>query len=225
MMTSNTTPKPEAKPLGARHHEQRDVTSTPTHTPGEFGLGATAARLGTWRVWIPTLLVFLAFFGVFFSSSAAFAIPVVEKACGQLPLDVRFYSTGYEVSDFLDACGQGGRDAYRNMQVADLLYPLVFGLFMASSLSMVLRRLCPGRPGIAVVGLVLAMVGTGFDYLENLFAWLALAAFPQPAVTNGVLGVDGRPCGSGSPNGGGLVDPTTDGRAHRQSCDPAVGSQ
>ncbi|MCB1272078.1 MAG: hypothetical protein M9942_09440 [Microthrixaceae bacterium] len=28
-----------------------------------------------------------------------------------------------------------------------------------------------------------------FDYLENVFAWRALAAFPEPATTNGLLGL------------------------------------
>lgn len=152
------------------------------------GLAALVGRLDSWRIWIPTAVVFLAFFSVFFASSAPFAIPVVEEACGQLPLDVRTFSTSDEVGSFLDTCGASGRDAYRTMQLADLFYPAVFGLFMASSLSMVLRRLFPWRPPVAAAGAVLALMGTGFDYLENVFAWRALAAFPESAATNGLLG-------------------------------------
>ena len=152
------------------------------------GLTAGMGRLASWRVWMVSAAVFVVFAGVFFSSSASFAIPEVEAACGQAPLDVRFHSTADDVADFLGACGPVGRDAYRSLQVADLLYPLVFGVFMASSLAIALSRLAPDRP--ALVGLAgLALVGSGFDYLENVFAWRALAAFPETASTNALLGV------------------------------------
>ena len=145
-------------------------------------------RLATRRVWLASVVVFVAFAGVFFSSSAPFAVPHVEAVCGETPLDVRFTSGASDVERFLDACGPAGRDAYRNMQVADLFYPAVFGLFMASSLALALRRLLPRRP--SVVGLAaVPLIAGGFDYLENLFAWSALAAFPEPAPTNALLGL------------------------------------
>ncbi len=34
----------------------------------------------------------------------------------------------------MSSCGAAGRTAYRNLQVADLFYPAISGLFMASSL-------------------------------------------------------------------------------------------
>jgi hypothetical protein len=145
-------------------------------------------RLASWRAWMVSAVVFVAFAGVFFSSSAPFAIPEVEATCGQAPLDVRFHSTAGDVGDFLGSCGPVGREAYRSMQMADLFYPLVFGLFMASSLAVVLSRLAPD--GQALVGLAgLALVGSGFDYLENAFAWRALAAFPDTPSTNSLLGL------------------------------------
>jgi hypothetical protein len=145
-------------------------------------------RLATWKVWSSSAAVFVVFAGVFFASSAPFAVSHVEALCGEAPLDVRFTSSAADVERFLEACGPAGRDAYRNMQVADLFYPAVFGLFLASSLALALRLLFPGRPsvfGLAAVPLIAA----GFDYVENLFAWAALAAFPEPAATNSLLGV------------------------------------
>ena len=152
------------------------------------GLTRRMGRLASWRVWMASAAVFVVFAGVFFSSSASFAVPEVEAACGQAPLDVRFHSTADDVADFLSACGPVGRGAYRSLQVADLIYPLVFAVFMASSLAVVLSRLAPDRP--ALVGLAgLALVGGGADYLENVFAWRALAAFPETASTNALLGI------------------------------------
>ena len=98
-------------------------------------------RLATWKVWWASAAVFVVFAGVFFASSAPFAVSHVEALCGEAPLDVRFTSSAADVERFLEACGPAGRDAYRNMQVADL------------------------------------------------FAWAALAAFPEPAATNSLLGV------------------------------------
>ena len=126
--------------------------------------------------------------GAFFGSSARFAIPTVEAACGQAPPDVRFTSDAGEVGAFLDACGVVGREAYRSMQVADLFYPLVFALFMASSLAMVISRLAPRRRSLLALA-ALPLVASAFDYVENACAWLALAAYPDSAATNSVLGL------------------------------------
>ena len=146
------------------------------------------ARLGSRRVWTASAAVFLVFAGVFFATSAPFSIPRVEAACGAAPLDVRPFSTAGDVADFLDACGADGRAAYRNLQLADLAYPAVFGLFMASSLALVLTRLLPRHPG-AVALAVLPLIAAAFDYVENVLAWLALAAYPEPAPTDGLLGL------------------------------------
>lgn len=143
-------------------------------------------RLAAWRVWIASTVLFVPFAFVFFASSAPFAIPEVEAACGQAPPDMRFYSSGDDVVSFLDACGPAGRNAYQNMQLADLAYPAIVGLFLASSLVLATKRLSPRRSLrlVAVVPLVAAL----FDYLENAFAWLAITSYPQAIVTNDVLG-------------------------------------
>ena len=145
-------------------------------------------RWTSWRVWSVSAVIFVLFAGVFFASSAPFAIPEIEAACGEAPLDVRFTSSGSDVDRFLEACGPEGREAYQRMQVADLFYPSVFGVFMASSLALALSRLAPERP--ALLGLAaLPLVASGFDYVENAFAWVALLAHPEPAATNSLLGV------------------------------------
>ena len=102
-------------------------------------------RLAAWRVWIASTALFVPFAFVFFASSAPFAIPEVEAACGQAPPDMRFYSSGDDVVSFLDACGPAGRNAYQNMQLADLAYPAIVGLFLASSLALATKRLSPRR--------------------------------------------------------------------------------
>lgn len=153
------------------------------------GLSHAMRKLATW--WVPALTagVFVVFAVAFFATSLPFSIANVTSLCGAAPPDVRFYTPGDEVTQFLTGCGEAGRDAYRDLQVADLFYPAVSGLFLASALALVLSRL--SRPGSAVIALAaLPLLGSAFDYLENVAAWIALTAFPGPAETTaGLLGV------------------------------------
>lgn len=146
--------------------------------------------LGSWRFWIPSAAVFLAFAAIFFQSSAPFSISEVESICGQAPPDVQTFTSGDDVSGFLDACGADGRAAYRNMQIADLFYPAVCGLFIASSLALSLTRTSMSSRWVARA-VTLPFVGAGFDYVENTFAWIALASHPGEASTNALLGIAG----------------------------------
>lgn len=144
-------------------------------------------RLGRRRIWIASTAVFLVFGWAFFLSSVPFAIPEVEAVCGQRPPDMRFFTSADDVTGFLDACGPTGRNAYRNMQVADLVYPAVVGLFLASSFALVIGRLAP-RASKAIWLASIPLVASAFDYLENIFAWSALARYPGSAPTDVVLG-------------------------------------
>jgi hypothetical protein len=125
---------------------------------------------------------------VFFGSGVGFAIPHVQKVCGQAPPDMRFTSTAAGVHEFLDVCGPAGREAYRALQIADLFYPLVFAVFLASSLAVALRLAVPSRPRLVALAAV-PFLASAFDYSENACAWLALAAWPRPGVGDGLLGV------------------------------------
>lgn len=165
----------------------QDATPT-SDRPAVPAVARAMRHLATWRVWLASASVFTLFAGVFFGSSAPFAIPTVEAACGQAPPDVRFTSSPAEVGGFLQACGVAGREAYRAMQLADLVYPLVFAVFIASSLALVISHLAPRRP--ALLGLAaLPLVASAFDYVENACAWLALASYPEAAASSSVLGL------------------------------------
>ncbi len=98
-------------------------------------------RLSAGRVWVLAAVVYGVFAVAFFASGAAFAIPIVQRVCGQAPPDLRLTSTADEVHGFLATCGATGREAYTALQVADLFYPAVFAVFLASSLARVLLLL------------------------------------------------------------------------------------
>jgi len=173
-MTTLTQPRPTSADRPAE---------APTTT-----VGRAMSRLSSVRVWAVAAAVYGVVALVFFGSGAGFAIPSVQQACGQAPPDMRFTSPAGEVHAFLEACGPAGREGYRALQVVDLLYPLVFAVFLASALALVLRLLAPGRRGLVGIA-ALPFVAAGFDYLENVCAWLALSAWPEPGVADGLLGL------------------------------------
>jgi hypothetical protein len=149
---------------------------------------APRVRLVSWKLWVASAAIFVPFAWVFFASSAPFAIPEVEAACGLAPPDMRFFTSAEGVTQFLDDCGTNGRDTYRNMQLADIFYPAIIGVFLASSLSLAIKRLSP-LSGRTLWLAALPVAAMAFDYLENVLAWLALASYPDPIATTHLLGV------------------------------------
>lgn len=162
------------------------------------------AVIGSRRVLLASGLLWLAFAVPFFGDDLRFSVGHVEAVCGETPLDVRFTSSAAEVDRFLVACGPDGRAAYRDMQLADLLYPAVFGLFMASALAASLGRLLARsevrrqvqprttlqlRHRLVMAAAMVPLVGAAFDYGENAMAWSALLAYPEPIWTSSLLGV------------------------------------
>ena len=112
------------------------------------GLSHAMRKLATWWVLAVTAGVFVVFAVAFFATSLPFSIAHVTSLCGAPPPDVRFYTPADGVTQFLTGCGEAGRAAYRDLQVADLFYPAVSGLFLASALAVVLVRHLPsGQPG------------------------------------------------------------------------------
>jgi hypothetical protein len=187
-MSTTTTPR-SAAPGPSVVTPVPKATPLPPH-PGAGWVARVArplARLASWRVWCAGVAVYVPFTVVFFGAGAPFAVGRVEKACGRPPLDVRFTSTAADVHGFLAACGPAGREAYRAMQLADLVYPSLFALVMASSLALVVTRLVPHRPVLVALAAV-PFIASAFDYLENLFAWLALASFPGAGAADPLLG-------------------------------------
>ena len=103
--------------------------------------------------------------------------------------DVRLYSSANDVRDFLSGCGAAGREAYQNLQIADLFYPAICGVFLAVALALTLCRL--SRADSPVVALAaIPLVAAVFDYLENAVAWIALTRYPaDPGMAAELIGV------------------------------------
>ncbi len=140
-------------------------------------LAVRMRRLARWEVLVPAAVLYVLSTVLFFASALPFAIPVVTQACGQSPPDVRFYTAGDDVRTFLSGCGAAGHAAYRNLQIADLFYPAISGIFLAAALAVTLCGLVAPTSWLPALAAV-PLVGSLFDYLENLAAWTVLAADP-----------------------------------------------
>lgn len=143
-------------------------------------------RLANWRLVIVSGVVFTAFAALLFRSAAPFGIPNVKDLCGQPPPDVRLFVSAQDVQRFMAACGDAGRAAYRNLQLADLFYPAVSALFMASVLATALSS--NSRHGSSWVAVAsLPLLGAGLDYLENAAAWFVLLRYPDESAAAAAL--------------------------------------
>ena len=146
-------------------------------------------KLANWKALLVTGALFAVSAAALFASNLAFAIPSVTDACGQPPPDMRFFTSGDQVHQFLTDCGWSGRAAYENMQIADLFYPTISGLFLACAIAIALTGLI--RPDSRVIALAaIPLVGSIFDYLENAAAWVTMTTYPQDSgLVTDLLGV------------------------------------
>jgi len=141
-------------------------------------LSSRMQRLAAWRVLFASGALCLALAAVMFGSSATGSLAQVAERCGEAAPDVRFTSSPEQLQGFLTACGAAGREAYRDLQVLDLVYPAAVGLFLASALASVLSR-AVRRTGLVALA-ALPLLASAFDYLENLAAWTLLVRYPDP---------------------------------------------
>jgi hypothetical protein len=96
-------------------------------------------------------------------------LPLVASVCGEPPLDGRFLWSASDAMSFAGACGAPGLAAYRQLQLADLIYPALLGSVV---IGWALHWAGPGWGRVVVVAL--AGLNVVADYTENLGAWTVL---------------------------------------------------
>lgn len=92
--------------------------------------------------------------------------------------DTSFFYTPEMLYQMAEAYGPSGRAAYLRARFTfDLVFPLVYGFFLTTSLSWALKRSLPPESRLRLANL-LPLLAVGLDYLENLSAALVMARFP-----------------------------------------------
>lgn len=122
---------------------------------------------------------------ILFVLFAAFVLPQqAERAAvysGEIGSpDTSFFYTAQKLYHFAEEYGPEGRAAYIQARwTFDVLFPLVYGFFLAVTISWVYRR--ASLPGKFWLWLNLAPVlGVIFDFLENASTSIVLGRYPEP---------------------------------------------
>ena len=140
--------------------------------------------LSTGPVALVALLAFLLFASLVLPGQSRMA---AETAGGAGSPDTYFYYGRAALYGWAEAYGAEGRQAYvRARFTFDLVFPLVYTVFLATALSWSLWMTAPRRSAWRRANL-LPFVGALFDYLENVSASLVMARYPSTTPVVDVL--------------------------------------
>ena len=134
-------------------------------------------RLSKLPVVLICLLVFLAFSATQLPAQSAQAAAYSDDAGTP---DTTFFYTPAELNRMAESYGSDGRQAYiRARFTFDLVFPLVYGAFLATSLSFLLGRSLDEASSWRRLNLI-PLAAVLLDLLENINAALVMAAYPAP---------------------------------------------
>jgi len=102
-----------------------------------------------------------------------------EETGGGPSPDQSFFYTPSDLYDMAKSYGEEGRAAYiRTRFTFDLVWPLAYLLFLATTISWLIRHAFPS-PSFWQRMNLLPVAATLFDYLENIGASIVMARFPS----------------------------------------------
>ena len=137
-------------------------------------------RFSTGGVALASLLIFLLFASLVLPAQATRAEQ--ETGSTESP-DTSFFYTSADLYRLAEAYGEQGRQAYVWARFTfDLVWPLVYTLFLVTAIGWASRAFAAGSPW-RLANLV-PLLGALFDYLENLAASAVMLRYP--AQTAGV---------------------------------------
>lgn len=141
-------------------------------------------RFSTWWVALVALMVFLLFIMLVLPLQASKA----EVKNGDIGSpDLSFYYTAEDLYRMAEAYGEEGRKSYVKARYTfDLVWPLVYTLFLITGLSWVTRKAFATGSFWLRSNLV-PILGALFDYLENVSTSVVMARYPaQTGVVDGI---------------------------------------
>lgn len=132
-------------------------------------------KISTGWLTLAGLIIFLAFTAFVLPGQSAQADQISQGA--DTP-DLSFYYSIDELYQMAETYGDEGRREYIKARFTfDLLWPIVYTLFLATSLSWLFRRVFPTQSGWQLANLA-PVLGMIFDYLENISTSLVMFRYP-----------------------------------------------
>jgi hypothetical protein len=145
-------------------------------------VSAWLSRVSTGWVALAALVIFVLFTALVLPRQAGQAAQATGSADSP---DTSFFYTPGDLYRMAEAYGEAGRQAYvRARFTFDLIWPLVYTLFLATAISGVFRPAFAPDSRWQRANLV-PLLGALFDYLENLSTSLVMLRYPaQTAVVD-----------------------------------------
>jgi len=131
-------------------------------------------RVSTSWVALAGLIVFLVFTGLVLPAQSAGAEEISGDAGSP---DMSFFYSPQELYEMAEAYGESGRTAYIRVRFTfDLIWPLVYTLFLSTAISWIfLRTFSPESSWWANLAPIFGMT---FDYAENISTSLVMYLYP-----------------------------------------------
>lgn len=137
--------------------------------------------LSRWFTKKTTLIVFivasLIFTGFLFFVLPAVSATTKEITGSSLSPDTSFFYTVETLYQIAEEYGQAGREYYINSRFTfDVIWPVVYGFFLVSALSLTFKKPIAGK-SFHMFNL-LPLFGMGFDLLENITVSYVMFRYP-----------------------------------------------
>jgi uncharacterized membrane protein len=122
---------------------------------------------------------------VIFALVVAFVLPQQAKQAesvsgGAGSPDMSFFYSSTDLYNMAEAYGVDGRAAYvRARFTFDLIFPLSYLFFLATSISWVMKRAVPNSNSLWRLLNLFPVFGVLFDYLENISTSIVMVNYPQ----------------------------------------------
>lgn len=101
--------------------------------------------------------------------------------------DMSFFYSSQNLFDMAESYGEQGRSKYiRARFTFDLIWPVVYGFFLSTSISWLIKRADLSKTPLGFLNLA-PVFGVLFDYFENITTSWVMFRFPQPALLPAML--------------------------------------
>jgi hypothetical protein len=148
-------------------------------------LAALLARLDRWATGRNVLFLLAAFLIINLGIMPMAGARLQAASGGLGPLDLELAYSPAEAFARVAALGPDGRQFYALIELtADVIYPIIYGLFFSLAIAYCLRALGAERLRAAAL---LPLAGAVFDLLENAGIVTLLLTFPQTLTAVAVL--------------------------------------
>ena len=132
-------------------------------------------RVSSGRIALLSTLIFFVFTAVVLPMQSEQAASTSGDAGSP---DTSFFYSADDLYEMAEAYGEAGRNAYiRARFTFDVIWPLVYTLFLATTISWAFRKTLGPQSGWRKLNLA-PLLGALFDYLENISAALVMYRYP-----------------------------------------------